>query len=412
MRKQVIHAALLALLVLAACKKDEPGVPTLSAVGFNQVKQNSARCFFDVTGDGGSAVEYSGIYWGPTPNPRTTGARLEQRINVELYAVELTGLVAGTTYYVQGFAKNGVGEGYGEEASFTTTGAVQPELTAGYPGRVTPTAITCGGTLSWNGGTPTACGLCCSTSANPTTADARQEGIVTSGAFSQTLAGLEPNTTYHVRVYASNLVGTVYGPDMLVRTMCSTVTDADGNTYQTVLIGTQEWLAENLRVTHYRNGDPILNITDATQWEYAGSGAWCVYKNKSANAAKYGLLYNHKAVRDSRGLCPSGWRVPTDAEWTTLTDYLGGLDVAGSKMKCLGIDPNSDNSSGFGAILCGLRYCNGPDFSDLNYNTCWWSSTCSEEYYYYVRELHRDEVKIWAYSTYQRMGLSVRCVKD
>lgn len=111
------------------------------------------------------------------------------------------------------------------------------------------------------------------------------------------------------------------------------VKDFDGNVYDTVVIGTQVWLVQDLKVTHYQNGDPIPNVTDGTNWSSLTSGAYCDYDNAPSNSTIYGKLYNWFTVRDSRNICPSGWHVPTDAEWETLINHLGGSEVAGCKLK-------------------------------------------------------------------------------
>jgi uncharacterized protein (TIGR02145 family) len=144
---------------------------------------------------------------------------------------------------------------------------------------------------------------------------------------------------------------------------CSTTSqciDIDGNAYPTISIGTLELMAENLRVTHYLNNDPIPNELNGVAWASLTTGAYCWYNNDQTTNAKYGALYNWFTVIDSRGLCPSGWHVPTDAEWTTLTTYLGGELVAGGKMKSVSAlwdSPNTDatNNSGFSGLPGGVR---------------------------------------------------------
>ena len=121
--------------------------------------------------------------------------------------------------------------------------------------------------------------------------------------------------------------------------------DCDGNNYATITIANQVWMAENLRVTHYRNGDAIPNVTDNAAWGALSTGAYCWYNNDQATNEKYGALYNWYTVNDSRGLCPDGWHVPSAAELSTLITYLGGNIVAGGKMKAtinLWNSPNSD----------------------------------------------------------------------
>lgn len=160
----------------------------------------------------------------------------------------------------------------------------------------------------------------------------------------------------------------------------ATVTDIDGNQYQTVKIGNQLWFAENLKVTHYQNGDTILNIIDDESVGNKTTGAWCDYQGNTNNADTYGHLYSGYAVQDSRNICPKDWHVPNDAEWDTLIQYLGGESIAGGKMKESGTlhwsSPNAGatNDSGFSALPGG--YCSLDNYCKaLGNEAGFWSST-------------------------------------
>ncbi len=207
------------------------------------------------------------------------------------------------------------------------------------------------------------------------------------------------------------------------------VTDIDGNTYQTVQIGAQVWMKENLKVSKYRNGDPIpTNLTDAA-WGSATTGAFAIYNNDSANNTIYGKLYNWYAVADSRNLCPVGWHVPTDGEWKTLEIYLGmsasdadftgirGTDQnVGGKLKStssLWVAPNTGvtNESGYSGLPGGNRVSIG-----INYNIgssgYWWSSTEYSSTVAWNRTLlYYDGGSSRGYGNKQ-IGYSVRCLKD
>jgi uncharacterized protein (TIGR02145 family) len=192
--------------------------------------------------------------------------------------------------------------------------------------------------------------------------------------------------------------------------------DFDGNAYPTFQIGTQVWMAENLRVTHYRNGDAIPNVTDGGAWAALTTGAYCWYNNSQSTNAKYGALYNWHAVDDSRGLCPVGWHEPTDAEWTTLTTYLGGLTVAGGKMKSVSAlwnSPNADatNNSGFSGLPGGYRYNNGY-FYDIGDVGFWWSSTEYGSEIAWSRQLSHATPNVYPMELSKLSGLSVRCLRD
>lgn len=186
-----------------------------------------------------------------------------------------------------------------------------------------------------------------------------------------------------------------------------------------VTIGDQIWTGCNLSVTTYRNGDPIPEVTDPTAWSALTTGAWCYYNNDPANAATYGRLYNWYAVNDPRGLAPVGYHVPTDAEWTTLTTFLGGLSVAGGPLKEAGTDhwnsPNTDatNSSGFTGLPGGWNnYYGSGTFQGINNTGYWWSSTpyFTGQGWSYVIFYNLGIVYRVAY--YVQQGMSVRLIKD
>ncbi|MFN4881275.1 MAG: fibrobacter succinogenes major paralogous domain-containing protein, partial [Bacteroidota bacterium] len=197
-----------------------------------------------------------------------------------------------------------------------------------------------------------------------------------------------------------------------------TMTDQQGNVYKTIVIGTQEWMAENLKTTIYRNGNPIANVTDSSQWVNLETGAWCYYNNNSQYDCPYGKLYNWYAVADSRNVCPTGWHVPTDAEWTTLTSFLGGETVAGGKMKSTDlqywISPNgaATNESGFSGLPGGNRDGLNGYFYGVGYYGYWWSSPESSTTGAWYRYLSYDDGNAYRYGAYKRDGFSVRCLKD
>jgi uncharacterized protein (TIGR02145 family) len=233
-------------------------------------------------------------------------------------------------------------------------------------------------------------------------------------------------------LFKLNIAGQVCSVSMVVQEKPSTIvipgptiTDAENNTYKTVTIGTQTWMAENLKVTKYNDGAAIPNITDNTKWSQLSTGAWAYCNNDASNNVKYGKLYNWYAVskttNGNKNVCPSAWHVPTDAEWTVLTDYLGGESVAGGKMKEVGTtnwqSPNTDatNMSLFTGLPGGCRDSLGYYCGIGNYGGNWWSSTASDY----------DSSRAWYCSliynngnarreTYHgnKGGLSVRCLMD
>jgi len=227
---------------------------------------------------------------------------------------------------------------------------------------------------------------------------------------------------------------------------------------QTVTIGKQVWMTKNLDVSTFRNGDPIPEAKTDEAWKAAGENkqpAWCYYDNDPKNGTKYGKLYNWYAVNDPRGLAPAGYHIPTDAEWTVLTDYLGGEDVAGKKMKSTsGWDSyttggsktcpnckdwnaeyrkkvpchtckdtrsvpaptvthsgNGSNSSGFSGLPCGNRLSYG-SFDYIGKTGDCWSSTENSTFYAESRGLSSDDGSVHGYGDDKEKGLSVRCLRD
>ena len=181
---------------------------------------------------------------------------------------------------------------------------------------------------------------------------------------------------------------------------------------QEIKIGNQTWTTKNLDVTTYRNGEEIPQVKNKKKWANLTTGAWCYYENKTANGTTYGKLYNWFAVNDPRGLAPKGYHIPTDAEWTILTDYLGGDTIAGTKMKSTsGWDNNGNgtNSSGFAGLLGGCRM---GLFYNVGAGGDWWSSSrISTDCAWYLG-LILDTGNVGSYESYKQNGFSVRCLRD
>lgn len=198
----------------------------------------------------------------------------------------------------------------------------------------------------------------------------------------------------------------------------SQVTDIDGNVYKTVKIGTQEWMAENLTVERYRNGDRILTIDEKNKTSQFDIGAWCYYDNNAENGKTYGKLYDWDAVNDSRGLAPEGWHIPSDAEWAELINFLGGENAAGGKLKAASLwqKPNSgaNDEYGFCALPGGfLSY--RLDFFSLGESCSFWSSTKANDKLdirAWCRQLFYNKTSIERSDLYKSECQSVRCVKD
>jgi uncharacterized protein (TIGR02145 family) len=205
-------------------------------------------------------------------------------------------------------------------------------------------------------------------------------------------------------------------------TFTTTIKDYDGNIYTAVTIGTQVWLVQNLKTTTYNDGTFVPNVTDSTTWGGLSTGAYCWYNNDAGTyKATYGALYNWYAVNTGK-LCPAGWHIPTDAEWTSLTDYLGGESVAGGKMKESGTahwwDPNisATNESGFTGLPGGYRWIvfyTGLIVNSISVEGLWWSSTLyTDPSFAWIRGLGHLNSSIYRNGQGLQSGLSVRCIRN
>jgi uncharacterized protein (TIGR02145 family) len=352
-------------------------------------------------------------------------------------------VTAGSTYTYRVYSYNSVGPSLGYSNPFTVTvptAVTLATLTTTAVSGITTTAAATGGTITNDGGAPiTARGIVWSNLPNPTidlptqTSDGSGDGT-----FPSAISGLNPNWDYHVRAYATNSAGTAYGNEITFTTLQNStainvpgpnVTDIDGYVYQSVTNCNQTWTKSNLNVSKYSDGTPIPQVTDPTAWTNLTTGAWCYYNNTTANGTTYGKLYNWYAVVGiydaasatnpalRKKLAPTGWHVPTDAEWTQLTDCLGGEAVAGGKMKSVGttlwLPPNTDatNSSGFTGLPGGFRGYNGP-FLDIGGGGYWWSSSETNTTDARYRTLYCNFGTANRASNVKIYGLSVRCLRD
>jgi len=196
-----------------------------------------------------------------------------------------------------------------------------------------------------------------------------------------------------------------------------TITDVDGNIYHTVTIGNQVWMLENLRVTHYRNGNPISEVTGNDQWVAVTDGAFCNYENNASNSVTYGKLYNWHAVTDGRGIAPQGWRVPTDEDYNQLAAFLGDVFIAGGKMKEAGYThweiPNfgATNSSGYTALPAGYRNDEGV-FYGLGIYSYFWTTTPKDDISAYAHHLFSNDEMLYRIHYSKNHAFSVRCIKE
>jgi uncharacterized protein (TIGR02145 family) len=326
-------------------------------------------------------------------------------------------------YHVRAYATNSAGTSYGDEVTFTTAAVQLGTITTTAATSVTNiTAISGGNITSNGGGTITASGICWAVTPNPEIGDAHTTETATTGAFSSSLTGLAEGTIYYVRAYVTNSAGTAYGNQVQLLTQMS---DIDGNIYNTVAIGTQIWMAENLATTKFNDDSDIPTETDNAAWAALTTPAYCWYNNnETANKALYGAMYNWYAV-GTTDLCPTGWHVPTDADFAALEITLGMTQAQTIAYNWRGTDQgtqlkntagwttgNGTNTSGFSALPGGVRYYGDGSFFELGNLSYWWSSTEVSGSNAFYRRLDGNQTGVHREGAVKAAGKYVRCLKD
>jgi uncharacterized protein (TIGR02145 family) len=291
------------------------------------------------------------------------------------------------------------------------------------PVKITETSISATVEILDDGGEPvTERGLCWSNIVNPTIAGNKTSDGTGTGEFTGNISGLLPSGYYFLRAYATNSLGTAYGRCLPVHTFSGTMKDIDSNTYYTIVIGTLEWMGENLRTRKLSDGTPIHFETNMSMWHARNIPAYCYYHNDSNYRRIYGALYNGYAVQSGK-LCPSGWHVPSYAEWHALISYLGDSLTAGAKMKKPGVhvwdgaNEDATNESGFTALPGGLYVpfftSETGGFSGKNTEGDWWSGTPGTgDSLLYAPFLLSSTSEVFRSFPVLEYGISVRCVKD
>ena len=279
---------------------------------------------------------------------------------------------------------------------------------------VSMTGGTCGGEVLSDGGAPvTARGVCWGPNPGPKADKNKTLDGSGTGQFVSTIGGLAPNTLIYVRAYATNSAGTAYGDEMILKTYTGTVSDIDGNVYNTVTIMGIEIMASDLKVTKFNDGTPIPEVTDNSTWSTLSTPAYCWYENDyTTYGSVYGALYNWFSAADEK-LCPAGWRVPDQMNFQALMGFVTG----GGDLKAVGYEhweePNSGatNSTGFNAYGSGLRNYNSGNFDGLLVRVNWWSRTEDASWSAWVLGVSYNSVGVNNSAVNRKNGFSVRCMK-
>ena len=399
-------------------------LPTLTTTVASAITSSTASSGGTISNDGGATITARGIVWSTVTNPTiTTNQGLtSDGSGIGTFTSSISQLTPGTLYYVRAYATNSGGTAYGNQITFSAL-PILPTISTTTLSAITRNTASSGGTISSDGGaTITAKGVCWSTSPNPTIALTTKTNNGTGTAtFTSSITGLLPTTTYYVRAYATNSVGTSYGNE--INFITATL----------LTIGTQIWSPDNSDITTYRDGTPIPQVS-ASAWGGLQTGAWCYYNNDPVIGATYGKLYNWYAIMgiyDTASLtnlslrkqfAPLGWHVPTDEEWTTLTTFLGGESIAGGSLKETGVlhwqspNPGATNTSGFTALPGGFRSSsnfNGiyPFYSILE-DGHWWTSSEASTPSAWARQVRTYGGEIYRGGPVKTSGLSVRLIKD
>jgi uncharacterized protein (TIGR02145 family) len=392
-----------------SCKKiKDPKSETSQAVSFTET---SITCGGVAYGD--KILEY-GICWSEYSEPTIKYNKIAVGSGEGNYTTTITGLIPGKEYHVRAYCASRLLLSYGEDIKVTTFATAS--LTTNYPSEITNTSFKAESNLVYSGQTLLSKGICWSTSPHPTISDLKTNDPLASNTFTSNPTNLDSNATYYYRSYATFNTGTIYGNELLVKTYNSRITDIDGNIYYTVTIGSQTWMAENLKVTHYQNGDP-LTYSDYLNWGSVTTGMYGDYMDTPSNSVIYGRFYDGKVATDSRNVAPVGWHVPTLAEWSVLENYLGGAATAGSKMGL----PQSvnwsplivfNNSSGFSALMAGLRQNGGSPDGGVNLFTYFWTSTPTAGFSQYFCGMSYNSPQLSITYHGYGYGHNIRCIKN
>jgi len=403
-------------------KNDSIQLALLTTSGISNITQSSANGGGEVIYEGGSFVTDRGLCYGLTQNPTISDFYISGGGGEGVFSILLDSLIANTTYYIRAYAVNGGGCAYGNQVSFKTSGIGEvPIVNTSQIISITQNSAISGGTVIAHGSTlVTQRGVCWSTTLNPTLADTYSTDGSGEGDFISYITGLNANTNYFIRAYATNSEGTAYGENKVFVTYHGNCPDIptlvyEGKTYNTAQIGSQCWLKENLNVGVFISGSQNQSNNGITE-------KYC-YENLESNCTAYGGLYQwnemmqYTSTSEAQGICPEGWHIPSKPEWESLFNYLGGYLVAGGRMKEQGyshwLPPNTgaNNESGFSAFAGGQRnHWIGP-FIGKGYSGYWWGSSLILGYGF-VLKLDNNQENVYYYDTDKTDGNSVRCIKS
>jgi uncharacterized protein (TIGR02145 family) len=406
------------------CKNEEEPVVLTSPVSF--ISDADAESGGTITSEGSSAILNRGVCWSSSPNPTIADNKTSEGTGMGAFSSTITGLEKSDKYYIRAYATNEAGTAYGATVIYNDSG-LPPSVESSTITSIDPAGATLECNLNANGvptvvtleyGTTTSYGWSLSYEQNPV------DGT-TPVVISIKLIGLNTFTVYHCRIKAVNSLGMSLGNDI---TFSTTLGDIDGNSYSTVQLGDQVWMQENLRTTKYCNGD-LVETTSPGNMDISGESdpryQW------ECSDGEFGRFYTYYAITDSRSVCPAGWHVPTDSDWTKLTDYLirngyaynGIEDLVAKSMAAkysfypdpqpgnVGNDEQTNNSSGFSGLATGGRMSTGI-LEFVGYHAIWWSSTEETSSTAFFRCIGYTPGSVYRGIFSKSFGLPVRCLHN
>lgn len=422
------------------------GLPEVITNFVTDITTTSAKSGGNVTGDGGSSITARGVCYGVAPDPTIDGSKTMDGSGTGSYSSALTGLQCDTKYFIRAYATNAEGStGYGDQLTFTTGMCItEPVVVTNSIDSITENSAFGRGEVTSDGGAPLLSrGFCWSFSPDPDINDDRSEEGGGTGIFGGYLTGLQSNTTYYVRAYATNNAGhTGYGTSLNFTTSLppNTVADIDGNVYQVVQIGSQVWMAENLKVTRYADGTSVPYKASEADWAAtsASQRGYGWLDGNSAHKHTYGAFYNWLAASNgqsssanpssTQGICPDGWHLPSDEEWKEMEKAIGmssteanDIDLRGTteggELKETGTSlwtsPNTGatNEHGFNGRPNGYVSKFGK-YEDSTIEGSWWTATEASTDNAWYRGVYFDHSRIRRNNYGKIDGFGVRCVRD
>ncbi|HOP31568.1 MAG TPA: fibrobacter succinogenes major paralogous domain-containing protein [Spirochaetota bacterium] len=450
--KKTISLLIMGLLLFSSCgPHDNLNLkPSVTTDVITNITATTATCGGNVNADGDAAVTARGVCWSTSDYPTVEDSKTTDGWGVGSFTSNLDNLLPNTTYYVRAYATNYAGTVYAGTKTFTTlSGPHIPSVAIRWLTNITSTSASCSCNVSSEGGTSTTGrGVCWDIIENPTIEDSKTTDGLGSGDYISDISGLSPYTTYYVRAYATNSEGTAYGQQIVFTTQGEYTDSRDGRKYKYTRIGDQVWMAENLAYL------PILeNISSYSlpaYYVYGYTGTNIDEAKSTANYITYGVLYNWPAAMNGatssdtnpsgvQGACPTGWHLPSSAEWEELLNYLCNNDyswhkflefaIAKSMAKENGWEsstgegapgntdyPEYRNKSGFSALPGGcfhVAFGLEEIFFSIGYVGFWWSSSESTSMHALPLYIAYQYYDVGSRNLYDKdYGFSIRCIKD